>query len=91
MAVPKQRHTKSKRDRRRIHLRLHLPKLVPCPKCGKLKLPHTVCSYCGYYKGREVIDVLKKIGKKERKKRLREMKEQKGKEDLTLENLSSTK
>ena len=91
MAVPKQRHTKSKRDRRRVHLRLALPKLVPCPKCGKLKLPHAVCSYCGYYKGREVIDVLKKIGKKERKRRLKEIKEQKGKEDLDLEKLSSKK
>ena len=68
MAVPKQRHTKSRRDRRRVHLRLTLPKLVTCPKCGKLKLPHTVCSYCGYYKDKEIIDVLKKVGKKERKR-----------------------
>ena len=91
MAVPKQRHTKSRRDRRRVHLRLTLPQLVTCPKCGKLKLPHTACSYCGYYKDRKIIDVLKKVGKKERKKRLKEMKKNPPKEDINLENLSSPK
>ena len=59
MAVPKQRHTKSRRDRRRAHIRLFPAKLVACPKCGKLKLPHAVCAYCGCYHSREVIDVLK--------------------------------
>lgn len=89
MAVPKQRHTKSRRNQRREHLRLSLPRLVACPKCGKLKLPHAVCWYCGYYKGREEIDVLKEVGKKERKKRLREMKQQKKAQDnLDLEKLS---
>ena len=89
MAVPKQRHTKSRRDRRRVHLRLLQPALVACPKCGKLKLPHAVCSYCGYYKGQEEIDVLKEVGKKERKRRLKEIKHQeKAQEDLNLETLS---
>jgi len=49
--------------------------LVKCPKCGKPKLPHTICWNCGYYKNREVIDVLKKLTKKERKKKEKEMKE----------------
>lgn len=90
MAVPKQRNTKSKRDRRRAHIRLFPVKLVTCSKCGKLKLPHVVCSYCGYYNGREVIDVLKEVGKKEKKKRLKEMKNQgESKDDLKLKNLSS--
>ncbi len=89
MAVPKQRHTKSRRDRRRAHIRLFPAKLITCSKCGKLKLPHAVCSYCGYYNGREVIDVLKEVGKKEKKKRLKEMQHQeKSQEDLNLEKLS---
>lgn len=74
MAVPKQRHTKSRRDRRRLHIFLKAPVLTACPKCGRLILPHTVCPYCGYYKGAEVIDVLKKLTKKEKKKREKEMK-----------------
>jgi hypothetical protein len=53
--------------------------------------PHTVCSNCGYYKNKEVIDVLKKLTKKERKQREKEMavksKEEKER-PLTMEELS---
>ena len=73
MAVPKQRHTKSRRNKRRMHLFLEKPTLSRCSKCGKPILPHTICFNCGYYKGLEVIDVLKKLTKKERKKREKEM------------------
>jgi len=73
MPVPKSRHTKSKRDRRRAHIFLKHPPLVICSKCGRKILPHTVCPYCGYYKKREVIDVLGKLEKKERKIREREI------------------
>ncbi|WP_424337431.1 50S ribosomal protein L32 [Hydrogenispora ethanolica] len=31
------------------------PQIGTCPQCHESKLPHTVCSNCGYYKGREVI------------------------------------
>ena len=57
-----------------MHISAKAPFLVSCPKCGKPVLPHTVCPNCGYYKGAEVIDVLKKLTKKERKKREKEMK-----------------
>lgn len=46
--------------------------LAGCAKCGKTVLPHHVCNYCGFYNGREVIDVLAKLDKKERKKREKE-------------------
>jgi len=74
MTVPKQRHTKSRRNKRRMHIFLESPFLVKCPKCKKMIQPHIVCPYCGYYKGVEVIDVLKKLTKKERKMREKEMK-----------------
>ena len=74
MAVPKQRHTKSRRNNRRMHLFLKMPVLSKCPKCGKPVLPHTICWNCGYYKGEEVVDVLKKLTKKEKKMREKEMK-----------------
>jgi large subunit ribosomal protein L32 len=76
MPVPKFRHTKSKRNRRRMHLFLERSVLSLCPKCGKPVLPHTVCKSCGYYKGAEIINVLEKLTKKERKKREKEMKAQ---------------
>jgi len=57
-----------------MHLFAKAPVLSRCPKCGKPILPHAVCQNCGYYKGVEVIDVLKKLTKKERKKKEKEIK-----------------
>ncbi len=73
MPVPKQRHTKSRRNRRRSHQALKRLNLVLCPKCSQSILPHRVCPNCGTYAGYEVIDVLKKLTKKERKARQKEM------------------
>jgi len=92
MGVPKQRHTKSRRNKRRLHIFLKELVLTRCPKCGKPRLPHTICQNCGYYKGREIINVLEKLTKKERKKREKEMKakEKEGTEPkpLSMEELS---
>jgi len=92
MPVPKRRHTKSKRNRRRSHIKLTIPTLNKCPKCAKPVLPHVACLSCGFYKGKEVIDVMKKLTKKERKAKEREMaeKEAEAKKDkpLTAEELS---
>jgi len=85
MAVPKQRHTKSRRNKRRAHIFLKSPFLATCPKCGKPVLSHTVCFNCGYYKGVEVIDVLKKLTKKDRKAREKEIAAQKTDEKGTKE------
>lgn len=66
--------------------------LSSCQKCGKPVLPHTVCRNCGYYKGVEVIDVMKKLTKKEQKQRKREMaakeKAERKEKSLTMEELS---
>ena len=94
MAVPKQKHTKSRRNKRRAHIFAKAPTLNKCPKCGKPALSHTVCFNCGSYKGMEVIDVLKKLNKKERKQKEREIaakeKEEKarGKKPLSWEGMS---
>ena len=57
-----------------MHLYIEGPALRSCLKCGKAVLSHTVCQSCGYYKGREVIDVMKKLTKKERKQKEKELK-----------------
>jgi len=92
MAVPKQNRTKSQQGQRRMHIFLEEPRLTTCPKCGKPVLPHIVCKNCGYYKGMEVIDVLKKLTRKEKKKREKEMKtqnrEEKKVKPLSMEELS---
>ena len=92
MAVPKQRHTKSRRNKRRMHIFLKKPLLTKCQKCGHPVLPHTVCQSCGYYKGVEIVNVLEKLTKKEKKKREKEMKvkekEERATKPLTMEELS---
>lgn len=67
MAVPKRRKSKASRDQRRSHHFKEPLKTVVCVKCGTAILPHTACPNCGFYKGREVIDVMKKIKKREKK------------------------
>ena len=58
MAVPKRKHSKARRDKRRSNVwKIAAPAIIKCPQCGEFKLPHRVCKTCGYYKGREVIKV----------------------------------
>lgn len=55
MALPKRRHSISRRNNRRSHYRLTLPHLSVCPKCNEPRLPHRACPHCGFYKGRLVL------------------------------------
>lgn len=73
--VIRMRHTKGKRNRVRSHHALKLRALGKCSHCGSVTYPHTVCSNCGYYKGKQVVDVLAKLDKKERKKKEKELHE----------------
>ena len=52
MALPKRKISKARKRKRRTHDKLSKPGLVTCPQCRESKLPHRVCGYCGYYKGR---------------------------------------
>lgn len=60
---------KGKQGRRRSHLALKPKQLVACSHCKRKIMPHTVCKFCGYYKGKEVVNVLAKELKKKEKKR----------------------
>ncbi|NQV51143.1 MAG: 50S ribosomal protein L32 [Candidatus Marinimicrobia bacterium] len=55
MAVPKRKTSRSKRDKRRTHLKATLANLIICTNCNEPKLPHRVCPHCGYYKGKQVL------------------------------------
>lgn len=55
MALPKRRHSRSRRDKSRTHMRLASPALTRCPECGSVKLSHRICPTCGTYKGRKLI------------------------------------
>ena len=58
MQTPKKKKSKSKtRMRRASNWRLEAPARSLCPRCGNAKVPHTVCSACGWYKDRVAVDV----------------------------------
>ena len=71
--VVRMKHTKGKRNRVRSHHALKAARFVLCSHCGKETVPHMVCRNCGYYAGRQIIDVLAKLDKKERKKKEKEL------------------
>ncbi len=54
MAVPKRRHSKSRRDKKKANKKVKSSDLVKCPQCGHLKRPHYICPNCGYYKGKQI-------------------------------------
>ncbi|WP_461204456.1 50S ribosomal protein L32 [Clostridium sp. DL1XJH146] len=60
MAHPKHKTSKSRRDKRRAqNFKLSAPGIVECPQCHEMKLAHRICDSCGYYKGKEVLNVEK--------------------------------
>ena len=64
---PKKRHSRARQGKRRAAIKLSVRKTVLCGNCGNPVLPHTICKNCGFYKGKEVIDV-KKAKKKKKEK-----------------------
>lgn len=58
MGVPKRRQSHSRTNKRRAEWRkIDKPGLVECPQCHELKMPHRACLGCGYYKGKNVLEV----------------------------------
>ena len=58
MAVPKKKTSKAKsRSRRASNWTLKAPSRSLCPRCSAVKQPHVVCGNCGWYHGRQAIDV----------------------------------
>jgi len=60
MSVQKQRHTKARRDRARKMFALKGKVLVECSNCKTKIQTHIACPKCGYYKGKEVVNTMKK-------------------------------
>lgn len=90
MPHPKKRTTKAARNQRRSHHALKEITLTKCEKCGKPVKPHHACANCGTYKKKEVIDILKRLPRKERvkiekKKKKTEIKKENKEEKKTVE------
>lgn len=59
MAVPKRKHSKSRRDKRRTHYKAKAPAVSVCSNCGEAVRPHNICGKCGFYNGRQIIETEK--------------------------------
>ena len=58
MAVPKKKMSKAKsRSRKASAWRLRSGGRSACDHCGSIKRPHHACGNCGWYHGRQAIDV----------------------------------
>ena len=66
MALPKKRHSAARGRKRRTHWKISQGDLIPCPQCKQLKMPHRVCTVCGYYNGKQVVEI--KVKEKKKKK-----------------------
>ena len=60
MAVPKCKVSKSRKRSRSANWKLTKPGMTECPHCHELKLNHRVCGNCGYYDGKQVVDMADK-------------------------------
>jgi len=57
MPLPKRRHSRTRGRKRRTNWKLDIPNVSECPHCHQAKLPHHICTHCGYYNGRQMISV----------------------------------
>jgi large subunit ribosomal protein L32 len=65
--VVRMRHTKSHTANRRSHHAIASTSFTKCENCQALKRRHTVCATCGFYRGKKVLDLIKKAEKKQKK------------------------
>ena len=56
MAVPKRKTSKSRKNKRRSHLKLKSTNIIEDKKSGEYRLSHHVDLKTGYYKGRQVFE-----------------------------------
>ena len=55
MAVPKRKTSKSRRDKRRSHIKFIPKNIIEDKKSGEYRLPHHVDLKTGFYKGRQIF------------------------------------
>ena len=61
MAVPKSKVSKQRGNKRfASNYKASVPTLVECPQCHEMKQSPRVCLKCGYYDGKQVIEVADK-------------------------------
>ncbi|MEZ5314932.1 MAG: 50S ribosomal protein L32 [Chlamydiales bacterium] len=56
MAVPRSRLSNQRKNTRRAHHEKKAKNIATCSNCGSPRLSHRVCSSCGFYNNRLVIN-----------------------------------
>ena len=56
MAVPKRKTSKSRRNKRRSHIKFKIKNIIEDKKSGEYRLSHHIDLKTGIYKGRQVLD-----------------------------------
>ena len=64
MPLPKRKHSSMRGRKRRTHWKLASVNLSTCPQCKQPKLPHKICTVCGFYGGKQISEVKVKEKKK---------------------------
>jgi len=57
MAHPKRKISRTRRDKRRTHDFCTPKTTAECSNCGNIVQYHRVCTECGHYRGRQVVEV----------------------------------
>lgn len=58
MPLPKRKTSHARTTQRRANnWKMDVPNVTDCPRCHAPRLPHHVCSSCGFYGNTMVIDV----------------------------------
>lgn len=57
MAVPKKKQSRSRSGKRAANWKASAPAYAECPQCKQPTLSHRVCANCGYYAGRQAVEV----------------------------------
>ena len=56
MAVPKRKTSKSRRNKRRSHIKFLAKNVIEDKKSGEYRLPHHIDLKTGMYKGKQILD-----------------------------------
>lgn len=59
------RHTRAHSANRRSHHAIKAEALSKCTHCGASRRPHHMCLECGYYNGRQVMDLTAEKAKRD--------------------------
>jgi large subunit ribosomal protein L32 len=57
MALPKRRKSHARVRTRQQQWRAEKITTTTCPHCSAVIVPHRVCTHCGYYNGRQILEI----------------------------------